>query len=140
MKSLGCLCFQTTHKIHRIEFEPRTTPHVFVGYPFEPKGYKVLNLLTRNISIFKHVAFHENIFPFHLPLSYSLFPSFLHSVLFVDPVYDSKKKSINESIANPGDATNIVSNVLPDLASYPISTDMSIGSTQQMRLADHSLH
>ena len=31
MRSFGCLCFPTTHKHQRTKFEPRATPHVFLG-------------------------------------------------------------------------------------------------------------
>lgn len=32
-RSFGCLCFPTTLKTHKNKFEPRATPHIFVGYP-----------------------------------------------------------------------------------------------------------
>ena len=46
LKSFGCLCYPTTPKVHRTKFDPKTIPHVFVGYPYATKGYKVLNLST----------------------------------------------------------------------------------------------
>ena len=49
LKSFGCLCFPIVLKTHKDKFEPRTIPHVFVGYPFNTKGYKVLNLATKKV-------------------------------------------------------------------------------------------
>lgn len=40
--------------------------HIFMGYLFGIKGYKVLNLATKRIHISRDVFFHENIFPFSL--------------------------------------------------------------------------
>ena len=37
---------------------------VFLGYPFWVKGYKVYDLSTKSVFIFRDVIFHENIFPF----------------------------------------------------------------------------
>lgn len=76
LRSFGCLCYPTVPKPHRDKFEPRTFPHVFIGYPFGVKGYKVLNLATKKICVSIDVFFHESIFPFSLPSmsnsSYSL--------------------------------------------------------------------
>lgn len=38
---------------------------VFIGYPLDHKGYKLLNLDTKQIFISRHVVFHETIFPYH---------------------------------------------------------------------------
>lgn len=40
LRSFGYLYFSTTLKTHKDKFEPRSTPHVFVGYLFGIKGYK----------------------------------------------------------------------------------------------------
>ncbi|KAH0674692.1 hypothetical protein KY284_014877 [Solanum tuberosum] len=64
LKNFGCLCYPTIPKVHRDKFEPRTTPHIFVGYPFGTKGYKVLSLATRKIHVSRDVVFHESVFPF----------------------------------------------------------------------------
>ena len=64
MRSFGCLCYPTKPVVHRDKFEPRTTPHIFVGYPFGTKGYKVLSLATRKICVSRDVVFYETIFPF----------------------------------------------------------------------------
>ncbi|XP_070014754.1 uncharacterized protein [Nicotiana sylvestris] len=71
LKSFGCLCYPTVPKPHRDKFEPRTPPHIFVGYPFNTKGYKVLSLATRKITVSRDVVFNESIFPFATNLDIS---------------------------------------------------------------------
>ncbi|XP_075075316.1 uncharacterized protein LOC142162690 [Nicotiana tabacum] len=67
LRSFGCLCYPTIPKPHRDKFEPRASPHVFVGYSFGVKGYNVLSLNTKKIFVSRDVVFHESIFPFSLP-------------------------------------------------------------------------
>lgn len=64
IKSFGCLCYPVTLKTHKEKFESIATPHVFIGYPFNTKGYKVLDLSTRRLDVSKDVLFYENIFSF----------------------------------------------------------------------------
>jgi len=85
LRNFGCLCYPTIPKVHRDKFEPRTNPHVFVGYPFGTKGYKVLCLTTKKIHVSREVIFHENVFPFVLSLHKGTFPSVLNSIPFIQP-------------------------------------------------------
>lgn len=78
MRSLGCFCYATVPIPLRSEFEPRTTPYIFVGCPFETRGYKVLNFTTRSISVSRDV------FPFNASVSSISPSSILHSILFID--------------------------------------------------------
>lgn len=71
MRSFGCLCYRTIPKSHRTKFDPRTTPHVFVGYLFGTKGYRVLSLASNKIYVSRDVTFHETIFPFSMNQSSS---------------------------------------------------------------------
>lgn len=63
LRTFGCLCYPIVLKSHRDKFEDRATPHVFVGYFFHTKGYKVLNLATKKIHVSRDVQFYEHIFP-----------------------------------------------------------------------------
>ena len=77
LRSFCCLRFPSTLKTHKDKFEPLSTPQVFIGYPFNTKGYKVLELTTKKIHISRDPLFHENIFPFVLPFPDSTFSSVL---------------------------------------------------------------
>ena len=74
LRVFGSLCFVSTHSVHRLKFESRATRCVLLGYPFNVKGYKVLNLHSRKISISRDVVFHESVFPFSQSSQSSLSP------------------------------------------------------------------
>lgn len=80
LRSFGCLCYPTVPKVHRDKLEPRTTPHIFIGYPSGTKGYKVKSLATKRIHIFRDVVFHEGVFPFAMTSEKSTFPSVFKSI------------------------------------------------------------
>lgn len=80
LKSFGYMCYPTILKRHNDKFEPRTTPHIFVGYPFGTKGYKVLDLTINRLSVSRDVVFHKTVFPFALWPDQSSFPFVLKSV------------------------------------------------------------
>ncbi|XP_009770962.1 uncharacterized protein [Nicotiana sylvestris] len=95
LKSFGCMCYPTVPRPHRDKFEPRTTPHLFVGYPFNTMGYKVLSLATRKIIVSRDVVFNESIFPFATNLDISSQFYVPHSIPFIEPLCEKLPDSTN---------------------------------------------
>ena len=54
----GCLCYASTHAIHRQKFNPQSKHGVFLGFQNRMKAYIVLDLDTRKIFISRNVIFH----------------------------------------------------------------------------------
>ena len=63
-RTFGTLCYASTLISSKHKFSPRVVAVVFLGYPQGYKGYKLLNLSTKQIFISRDVKFFENIFPF----------------------------------------------------------------------------
>ncbi|GJY24615.1 ribonuclease H-like domain-containing protein [Tanacetum coccineum] len=73
LRAFGCLCYPYTFPSHKLA--PRTTPSIFLGYPYNHRRYRCLDLNTNKIIISRHVTFDETVFPFGSmtptkPLSY----------------------------------------------------------------------
>ncbi|XP_060212195.1 uncharacterized protein LOC132639793 [Lycium barbarum] len=95
------------------KFEPRAIPHIFVGYPFGSKGYKVLNLATRKLHVFRYVVFHESVFHFTLPTassgsSLTTFPSVVRMLNSDSPHLNVGTNNIHTSNDNARQTDNYV--------------------------------
>ncbi|XP_075074851.1 uncharacterized protein LOC142162398 [Nicotiana tabacum] len=109
----------------RERLEPRTSPHVFVGYPFGTKGYKVLSLATKKIHISRDVSFHESIFPFTLNSTTSDIPSVFPNTPFFESPPDHTDIHLSHNISNNvnnQENTNPLSSGTPPIASSPVSS------------------
>lgn len=72
LRSFSCLTFATNPVRSGDKMVARGIPCVFVGYPPNQKGYRLLDLKTKQIFVSRDVKFHENIFPLNptTPKSY----------------------------------------------------------------------
>lgn len=66
LRTYGCLCYVSTHKVLRTKLDPRAITGVFFGYSTTTKGYKVYNPRTNIIQVSRDVYFHETKFPFKI--------------------------------------------------------------------------
>ena len=80
LRAFGCLCYVSTYTKDRHKFSPRACASVFLGYLPGYKGYKVLDLEIRSVSITRNVVFHEIIFPLRNDSS-PVFDFFSHIIL-----------------------------------------------------------
>lgn len=60
IRAFGCLCYPTLPKSQRDKFQARIAFHIYIGYLFGSKGYKIFSLATKKIHISKDI-FTENV-------------------------------------------------------------------------------
>ncbi|GAA0171712.1 transmembrane signal receptor [Lithospermum erythrorhizon] len=134
LKCFGCLCFVATPKPDRAKFEFRSSPCVFLGYPFGKKAYKVYDLHSHKVHHSRDVIFHEECFPFHST------PTQVHSDLFTHLSSNSPLPSIPTEFPTtiyypkqtPHTSSDIVAcSPLQEMSSTPIlpRTSVRIGQT-----------
>ena len=65
LKVFGCLAFAHNSAFSKDKFTAKVVPCLFLGYPSNKKGYKLLDLTTNQPFVSRDVKFHETIFPYH---------------------------------------------------------------------------
>lgn len=111
LKVFGCLAFGKDPSCHNDKFAARGYPSVFVGYPSLQKGFRLLNLVSMQIYVTRHVVFNEQVFP----LNKSSAPS------FIQPLPVTLKQP--EPPAYIDDVDSILSTPLSDSEENETSTD-----------------
>ncbi|KAL4017194.1 hypothetical protein IC575_024870 [Cucumis melo] len=109
LKVFGCACYPFLKPYTKHKLEPKTTQHVFLGYPHNFKGYICYNPLTKQTIVSRHVIFHETIFPYTNSTNSS--PS--QSLSISDP-------SILLTLLNIPQHTPLNSVLIPNIQSAPI--------------------
>lgn len=65
LKILVVLAFTSNPENTSDKFKPKGVPCVFLGYPVSQKGYKLLDLTTKQEFVSRDVTFAENVFPYN---------------------------------------------------------------------------
>jgi hypothetical protein len=75
LQVFGCACYPITSVTAPHKLAPRSCRCVFLGYLFDHKGYRCLDLITNRLLISRHVIFDESSFPLtpptHLPTTWT---------------------------------------------------------------------
>ena len=103
LRNFGCLCYATVVPRPTDKFAPRAIKGVFMGYPNTKKGYKVLNLDTKEVFVSRDVKFMEHIFPFAnipTPSLKQLFPT-QQTFYDYDPLFIPKSLVPDPSTPSP---------------------------------------
>ncbi|KAL2935935.1 Retrovirus-related Pol polyprotein from transposon TNT 1-94 [Bienertia sinuspersici] len=66
MRSFGCLVMSYNPDRNHDKFKSRGVPCIFIGYPQNKKGYKLLNLTNNTVLVSRDVRFYEEIYPYKM--------------------------------------------------------------------------
>ena len=75
LKPFGYLCYAATIHAGRHKFDARARKCVFIGFKSGVKGFVLVDLVTREILISRHVKFYEHYLPYGNNLNECITPS-----------------------------------------------------------------
>uniref|UniRef100_A0A803MDR9 Retrotransposon Copia-like N-terminal domain-containing protein n=1 Tax=Chenopodium quinoa TaxID=63459 RepID=A0A803MDR9_CHEQI len=144
----------------KLPYPPRGVPCVFLGYPQDTKGYKVMNLLNMQCFVSRDVKFYEHIFPFNKVNSTGSYntplPISVHELSHdggresgqlapdMDQISVDDEETGNDPVVNhetedpdPQQCEEIITETIPDTPDEPAYTSESNHDAQQTAPETH---
>jgi hypothetical protein len=117
------------------KFDERSKSGIFVGYPFNQKGYRIYDMNTRKIYVSRDVQFYETMFPYQDLQSPSSTNEISINTQILDCEFDDSSSTLSPESSNPpgnshNDNTNDTIVTIPtpqddnssDISSIPVET------------------
>jgi hypothetical protein len=122
LRVFGCACYPNLSATATHKLSPRSSLCVFLGYSFDHKVYRCLDLHSNRIIISRHVTFDESVFPFSNMSTSASDPSTL-DFLSNDDDYAIFPKSSTTAAGTRSGASSPAASLLPT-----VELDSSSGS------------